>query len=427
MTRCRASSRQRRVGCTAARSTRPASTPTCVRCSWTIAGPRRPVARSLQPPSPTLPPSRRPTTRASQATPAAAQIASFQPLTASQKVAAFTAFELVASYTKLTFVEAASGLAGDAAFRFARYNSTGSESRFPANEGGYAPPTAAKPATRSSAATAMPRRRSSAPTISPRSCTRWAMPSASSTAMTAATTARSRARVNDNEFSVMTYASYLGSPNTGTATEAARRLLAAELHDVRHRRPAGDLWRQLQQGRHRARSIAGTPSPASRRINGVAAPNTGVTLDQQDLLDGVDAGRRRHLRPQQLRGQDQVDDLRPGHWSELLADASSPTSTATPLAGTPQFKAQGNIYNALLYNGDMRSADRQPDHRHRQRHADRQRPRQQAQRRRRQRHHRHCRRQRHRERRRRRRHDRHVGHGTGHRARHARPTWTTAT
>ena len=47
--------------------------------------------------------------------------------------------------------------------------------------------------------------------------------------------------------------------------------------------------------------IAGTKRPASRSINGAAGAQHRPQLDRQDLLDRVDAGRRRDLRPQQLR------------------------------------------------------------------------------------------------------------------------------
>ena len=50
----------------------------------------------------------------------------------------------------------------------------------------------------------------------------------------------------------------------------------------------------------------------------------------------------------------QVDDLRPGHWLTFshaqLADLNNAVA-----AGTAEFMAKGNIYNALLYHGDVRS------------------------------------------------------------------------
>ena len=111
-------------------------------------------------------------------------------------------------------------------------------------------------------------------------------------------------------------------------------------------------------------------------INGAAAPDTGVTATNKifstiwtqgaaatyDLSNfGAEPGRRPAARPlAEVLDSDQLADL----------NSDAP-------AGTPQFKAQGNIYNALLYNGDTALADRQHHHRQRQRHDDRQRPRQQ--------------------------------------------------
>ena len=51
--------------------------------------------------------------------------------------------------------------------------------------------------------------------------------------------------------------------------------------------------------------------------------------------------------------QDQVDDLRPGHW---LTFSNDQRADLNPVDLSEQFKAQGNIYNALLYKGDLRSA-----------------------------------------------------------------------
>ena len=52
--------------------------------------------------------------------------------------------------------------------------------------------------------------------------------------------------------------------------------------------------------------------------------------------------------------QDQINDLRPGHWL-TFSKTSSPTST-TSCPTMRRYKAKGNIYNALLYQGDLRSA-----------------------------------------------------------------------
>ena len=53
--------------------------------------------------------------------------------------------------------------------------------------------------------------------------------------------------------------------------------------------------------------------------------------------------------------QDQIDDLRPGHFLKFSNDQLADLNSAVP-EDTPGYIAQGNIYNALLYHGDLRSA-----------------------------------------------------------------------
>jgi Ca2+-binding RTX toxin-like protein len=283
--------------------------------------------------------------------PAAAQIASFQPLTANQKLAAFTAFELVASYTKLTFVEAASGLAGDAAFRFARYNSTGSESRFPANEGGYAPTDSRE------AGDTFLGSNGNAPaaffgtddfnTIMHEMGHAFGLKHGHDGGYNGALAAR----VNDNEFSVMTYASYFGSP-TGTATEA--RVGSAPqsfmMYDIAALQAlyGANFSKAGTSAVYRWDAVTGQET-----INGVAAPNTGVTATNKIFSTVWTQGARATYDLSNFV-DNQVADLRPGHWSTFsqaqLADLNSNAA-----AGTPQFKALGNVYNALLYNGNTHS------------------------------------------------------------------------
>src|SRR5882757_7551530 len=52
-----------------------------------------------------------------------------------QKAATRTAFDLVSSYTNLTFIEVSSGLASDAAIRIAHYGKGGSEAYYPSTDG----------------------------------------------------------------------------------------------------------------------------------------------------------------------------------------------------------------------------------------------------------------------------------------------------
>ena len=261
--------------------------------------------------------------------------------------------------------------------------------------------TAGTPATSSSAATAIRRRSISAPTSSPPSSTSSATRSASSTAMRPRPTARSRREFNNNEFSVMTYASYHRLAGPTRSDGRRRRLLAAELHDVRHLGAAGDVRRQFQHGSAKATPIAGTNVPASRSINGEPAPNTGVSSTSKIFSTVWTQGAAATYDLSNF-SQDQVDDLRPGHWLTFSNDQLADLNVADPSARSSRRRATSTTRCSTRRPA---LGHRQPDDGHRQRHADRQRPRQRAQGRRRHRHHRHQRRQRHGERRRRRRHD----------------------
>ena len=171
----------------------------------------------------------------------------------------------------------------------------------------------------------------------------------------------------------MTYASYLGARHRHGATEAhvGSSPQSYMMYDIAALQAiyganfgkVGTSATYRWDDDHRP-ADASTASPA---------PNTGVTATKQDLLDSVDAGRRRDLRPQQLRRgpgrRPAAGPLADDSPHDQLADLNSNAA-----AGTPQFHAQGNIYNALLYNGDRARLIEQPDHRQRQRQDDRQRP-----------------------------------------------------
>ena len=156
--------------------------------------------------------------------PSSTELNTFEPVTVFQKAAVQTGLNLVASYTNLTFVETSSGLAADATLRFAQYTPVkqGSEARFPSNEGaskGY---------------------QSDSRDAGDMFLGQNARPTANYFGSDDFTTiihemghafglkhghdgslhGTLAPQVNDNEFSVMTYANYLGANTTGDAGEA---------------------------------------------------------------------------------------------------------------------------------------------------------------------------------------------------------------
>ena len=82
--------------------------------------------------------------------------------------------------------------------------------------------------------------------------------------------------------------------------KGSRRLVAAELHDVRHLGAAVDVRGEFQparEGRHLSLARNVRPADDQQRAGAQHRPQ----LHRQDLLDRVDAGRRSDLRPQRLR------------------------------------------------------------------------------------------------------------------------------
>lgn len=283
--------------------------------------------------------------------PAAAQIATFQPLTADQQAAVLTAFELVASYTKLTFVEAASGLAGDAAFRFARYTNSGSESNFPANQGSYSPSD-----SRAAGDTFLGGNGNTPAaffgtddfnTLIHEMGHAFGLKHGHDGDYNGALAPQ----VNDNEFSVMTYASYFGSP-TGSATEARPGSAPQSfmMYDIAALQAlyGANFSKVGTTAVYRWDAVTG-----QQTINGVPTPATGVTATNKIFTTVWTQGATATYDLSNFSGN-QVADLRPGHWSTFAPDKIADLNSAAP-AGTPQYKAQGNVYNALQYNGDSRS------------------------------------------------------------------------
>ncbi|MFG1397010.1 DUF4114 domain-containing protein [Roseixanthobacter pseudopolyaromaticivorans] len=280
-------------------------------------------------------------------------LATFQPLTAAQRTAALTAFGLVSSYTGLTFVEAATGSGADATFRFARFDDGegGSYSNFPPNSGPYSPSD-----SRAGGDTFLGDNGNTPTnffgtdefnTVIHELGHAFGLKHGHDASYNGALAPE----VNDNEFSVMTYASYLGSP-AGRVTVAINGSSPQSymMYDIA----------ALQALYGANFSKVGTQavyqwdaSTGQEYINGEAAPFTGVSVTQKIFSTVWTQGATTTYDLSNFN-EDQVDDLRPGHWLTFSrAQIADLNWQAAP--GTPQYQAQGNIYNALLYNGDTRS------------------------------------------------------------------------
>jgi serralysin len=165
------------------------------------------------------------------------------------------------------------------------------------------------------------------------------------------------ANVNDNEFSVMTYASWLGSPidplnaaptapKEGSAPQSYMMYDIAALQSLY----GANYGKVGSSDLYRWDGVSGQET-----INGGAAPDTGLSSTHKIFSTVWTQGATTTYDLHSF-GQNQVDDLRPGHFLKF-SDGQLANLTNDPNVpdGTPGFTAQGNIYNALVFHGDLRS------------------------------------------------------------------------
>lgn len=279
------------------------------------------------------------------------EIANFQPVTAVQKTAVLTAFALVTSYTGLEFFEASSGLASAATLRVSQYPGTGSESRFPPNQGKYSASDSRDAGDTFLGGNGKPPAdffgTDHFNTIMHELGHSFGLKHGHDGSYNGMLSADR----NDNEFSVMTYASYLGSP-TGTASEA--RPGSAPQSYMMYDIAALQALYGANFSKVDTTSVYKWDAVTGRQsINDMPAPWTGVTSTNKIFSTVWTQGATTTYDLSNFSGN-QVDSLKPGEWLTFsvaqLADLNEDAD-----AGTPQFRAKGNIYNALLYNGDERS------------------------------------------------------------------------
>ena len=281
-------------------------------------------------------------------------IAGFQAVTAEQTSAIQTSFNLVASYTLLTF-EADTSSAG-AALRFARN-------------------VPAPPATPSSSAGLPPSLNENGVPFGTQSCgDAWLASNADVTANYFGTDEFSTiihefghalglkhghetkpngalAREFDNhEFSVMTYRTYTGSPFSPIGREVdGSSPQSYMMFDI----SALQAMYGANFGRlGRVDTYRWNGTTGQQTINGEQAPNTGLSSTGK-IFSTVWTQGAAATYDLSTFTQDQVDDLRPGQW---LTFSTPQLADLNPADLSPQFRAQGNIYNALLYKGDLSSA-----------------------------------------------------------------------
>ncbi|HZX84201.1 MAG TPA: DUF4114 domain-containing protein [Reyranella sp.] len=159
------------------------------------------------------------------------------------------------------------------------------------------------------------------------------------------------AREFDNhEFSVLTYRTYTGSPFDPIGREvdgsSPQSYMMFDISALQSMYGA-NFSRLGKQDTYRWDGTSG-----QQTINGEQAPNTGLSSTGK-IFSTVWTQGAAVTYDLSAFSQDQVDDLRPGRW---LTFSNNQRADLNPADLSEQFKAQGNIYNALLYYGDLKSA-----------------------------------------------------------------------
>ena len=283
--------------------------------------------------------------------PPASQVSTFAPLTDAQKVAVITGFDLVASYTNLTFVQVGSGLASDATFRFADYNSDKSESRFPPNNGTYQASDSREAGdtflgTNANISTKFFFGTDDFNTIIHEMGHAFGLKHGHDSSFNGALAPQ----YDDNEFSVMTYASYFGANTEGaTAAIPGSAPQSYMMFDI----AALQAYYGANFSKVGSSATYTWDANGQEYINGQVAPDTGVTATHKIFSTVWTEGATTTYNLSNF-SDNQVDDLRPGHWLTFSYSQLADLNSQAP-PGTPQFQAQGNIYNTLLYHNNTDS------------------------------------------------------------------------
>ncbi|WP_439613428.1 M10 family metallopeptidase C-terminal domain-containing protein [Reyranella sp.] len=292
--------------------------------------------------------------------PAVEEVSEFAPMNQYEQEAARIAFNLVASYTQLKFTEVASGLASAATFRLARDISM-SISNFPPNDGTYSPSD-----SRAAGDTFIGKGNGWIEPASPGEVpvffgtdqfTTMMHEMGHSFGLKHGHDKNYNGKLEDDrddvEFSIMTYAAYIGADVTGA--EPAHVGSSAQsymMYDIA----------ALQAYYGANFDAVGTTaiytwdnSTGQQYINGTVAPNTGTTITGKIFSTVWTQGATTTYDLSNFDGN-QVDDLRAGQWLNFSkAQIADLNMNAAPGTSAYNNLAKGNIYNTVLYNDDTRS------------------------------------------------------------------------
>lgn len=155
--------------------------------------------------------------------------------------------------------------------------------------------------------------------------------------------------LDDSEFSVMTYRSYIGGPIGSTLVPAVDGSAPQSymMFDI------GAL--QTYYGANLSKvgtsaTYSWNATTGQQLIDGADAPDIGATTTNKIFSTIWTRGATATYDLSNFT-EDQVDDMRPGAWMKFSSTQLADLNSSSPGANL----AQGNIYNSLLYQSDTRS------------------------------------------------------------------------
>jgi serralysin len=273
----------------------------------------------------------------------------FAPATAEQQAAAKTAMDLVSSYTDLKFVPATSPSGEAAAIRFANTTYTDAEGDTPSvGNFPYRGGLSAGDVFLNSNGKVRPQYFGTDPFLTVTHELGHALGLTHGNGDNNFPALQSQ--YTSNEFTEMTYASYRGSP-AGVVTAAwdGSAPQSYMMFDI----AALQFLYGANFNKVGSSATYSWDANGQEYINGLVAPDTGVTSTHKIFSTVWTQGATTTYDLHNF-SDNQVDDLRPGHWLTFSYSQLADLNSKVP-AGTPQYQAQGNIYNTLLYHNNTDS------------------------------------------------------------------------
>lgn len=163
---------------------------------------------------------------------------------------------------------------------------------------------------------------------------------------------------NDIEFTVMTYSSFLSgevSVNANTTAPSGSSVSSYMMYDIAALQAmyGANFDKGKTDVKPAVQDTYTWDTDGRQYINGEEAPNTGPTATKKIFTTVWTQGADTTFDLSNF-SDDQYDDMRPGKWLRFSNSQLADLNSEAP-EGSPEYQAQGNVYNSLLYQDDKRS------------------------------------------------------------------------